>query len=201
MILKRVFERRDTGFYVDVGAYHPQRFSNTFLFYKRGWSGVNIDATPGSMLPFRRRRPRDINIEAAVTRDGRDVTLRLYDEPAMNSLASRESSERDGGVYEVVAERRVKSKTLREILEQQLPGGRQISFLSVDVEGLDLEVLESNDWNRFRPQYVLFERLGLSAKDVVRDPAALFLEEQGYEFFAKTVNSVIFRDTLSGAAP
>lgn len=54
------------GFYVDVGAHHPKRFSNTFLFYLNGWSGINIDAAPGSMLAFQRERPRDVNIEAAV---------------------------------------------------------------------------------------------------------------------------------------
>jgi len=40
MILRRIFERQSTGFYVDVGAHHPKRFSNTYFFYKKGWSGI-----------------------------------------------------------------------------------------------------------------------------------------------------------------
>ena len=60
MILRRLFEKQKTGFYVDVGAHHPKRFSNTFFFYKKGWSGINIDAMPNSMRLFDKIRPRDI---------------------------------------------------------------------------------------------------------------------------------------------
>lgn len=67
MILSRFFEQKRTGFYVDVGAHHPTRFSNTYLFYLRGWHGVNVDAMPGSMAEFRRLRPRDLNIEALIS--------------------------------------------------------------------------------------------------------------------------------------
>src|SRR5574341_354761 len=61
MILRRIFGNVENGFYVDVGAYHPKRFSNTFYFYKKGWSGINIDAMPGSMKFFTKMRSRDIN--------------------------------------------------------------------------------------------------------------------------------------------
>ena len=49
MILRRLFEKQKLGFYVDVGAHHPKRFSNTYFFYKQGWNGINIDAMPNSM--------------------------------------------------------------------------------------------------------------------------------------------------------
>src|ERR1700733_13651528 len=52
-----------SGFYVDVGAHDPFRFSNTYFFYRRGWSGINIDAMPGSMRRFISHRPRDLNLE------------------------------------------------------------------------------------------------------------------------------------------
>jgi hypothetical protein len=63
LILARIFGDKPDGFYVDVGAHHPKRFSNTYYFYRRGWRGINIDAMPGSMLAFNRLRPSDINIE------------------------------------------------------------------------------------------------------------------------------------------
>lgn len=66
MILHRIFERQCKGFYVDIGAHHPFRFSNTYLFYKRGWSGINIDAMPGSMNIFNKFRNRDINLEYGI---------------------------------------------------------------------------------------------------------------------------------------
>ena len=65
-ILQRLFENQTPGFYVDIGAHHPRRFSNTYIFYKQGWRGINVDATPGSMFLFRVFRKRDINLEIAV---------------------------------------------------------------------------------------------------------------------------------------
>ena len=67
MLLDRFLCQRPSGFYVDVGAHHPIRFSNTFRLYRKGWRGLNIDANPGSMKRFHHTRPRDINIEAAVS--------------------------------------------------------------------------------------------------------------------------------------
>ena len=67
MILQRMFGQRREGFFVDVGAHHPFRYSNTYLFYKKGWRGINIDATPGSMREFEKYRPADINLEVAVS--------------------------------------------------------------------------------------------------------------------------------------
>src|SRR5690242_3324544 len=55
-ILHSIFETVADGFYVDIGAHHPKRFSNTYLFYQRGWRGINVDAMPGSMVRFKRVR-------------------------------------------------------------------------------------------------------------------------------------------------
>jgi hypothetical protein len=77
------------GFYIDVGAHHPERYSNTFLFYIHGWSGINIDATPGSMVAFRHERPRDINLEAAIADEQKTLIFYEFNEPALNSFARR----------------------------------------------------------------------------------------------------------------
>src|ERR1700726_1059612 len=62
MILRRLFERQALGFYVDVGAHHPYRFSNTCYFYRRGWRGINNKTKPDAIDPFRPERPTEINI-------------------------------------------------------------------------------------------------------------------------------------------
>ena len=66
MILHRIFGGKKSGFYVDVGAHHPKRFSNTYFFYCHGWRGINIDAMPGRMKLFNQWRPKDINLEMGV---------------------------------------------------------------------------------------------------------------------------------------
>ena len=66
MVLRKIFKNQKMGFYVDIGAHHPKRFSNTHLLYKKGWKGINIDATPGSMKLFNQLCPRDTNLELGV---------------------------------------------------------------------------------------------------------------------------------------
>jgi hypothetical protein len=57
MILRRIFEGQEKGFYVDVGAHHPRRFSNTYYFYKLGWAGVNLEPNPDALIAFKADRP------------------------------------------------------------------------------------------------------------------------------------------------
>ena len=73
---------------------------------------------------------------------------------------------------------------LAEILERHLPPGQAIDFMNVDVEGHDFEVLESNDWKRFRPRIVVVEDEGLDPREsqIVR-----MMNGHGYELCAQNV--------------
>ena len=94
LILARLFENNAKGFYVDVGAHHPKRFSNTYLFYKKGWTGINIDAMPGSMKSFNKLRKRDINIEKPVSDKKQILTYYAFNESALNGFSKELSEER-----------------------------------------------------------------------------------------------------------
>src|SRR5579862_3729934 len=136
LILRVLFTDVDSGFYVDVGAFEPMRFSNTYYFYKRGWRGINIDATPGAVAAFRKHRPRDINIEAAVAGDSGEATLYLFDEQEVNTLSpGNVEREAHQAGRAVVSRTTVRTRTLGEILDTHLPAGQEVDFLSVDVEG------------------------------------------------------------------
>jgi FkbM family methyltransferase len=195
MVLARVFEHQPKGFYVDVGAHHPVRFSNTYFFYRRGWRGINIDATPGSMEAFRKIRPRDTNVEAAVSDASGSLEFSMFNEPALNTFDQKLARERDGKAgYRIMSTKTVPLKKLSEILEQNLPGGQTIDFLSVDVEGLDLPVLKSNDWKKFRPTFVLAEDFATeTVEQALSGPIASYLRDFGYRLFAKTAHTLIFR--------
>jgi len=197
MILRRIFENRDKGFYVDVGAHHPKRFSNTYYFYKRGWRGINIDARPGCMEDFNKIRPRDINIEAAIAGENRKLTYYMFTDPALNTFDKELSSEYSKQ-YKMIGEKVIATQRLDELLVQNLPAGLKISFMTVDVEGLDLEVLESNDWRLIRPEYLLVECLQSNLDDFKQGRVYDFLSKNGYVLFAKAVNTVIFKDAIAG---
>lgn len=194
IILDKLFGQQAKGFYIDVGAHHPMRFSNTYSFYRRGWCGINIDAMPSSMLAFKKSRPRDINLEMAILKERGSLKYYQFNEPALNGFSVNLSEQRNGlGSFKIIGVVEMEGVPLGEVLEKYMPANiRQIDFMSVDVEGLDLEVLQSNDWERFRPKVILVELLSSSLSSIASDPVYKFLAEHGYSVFAKAVQTVFF---------
>ncbi len=194
-ILRRIFEKQSDGFYVDVGAHHPKRFSNTFLFYKRGWCGINIDAMPDSMRIFNRVRPRDVNIEIGIGLNECHLDYYVFNEPALNGFSENLSTERHeaSSNYKIEKIIKVNVQPLYKVLDEKLPLGQKIDFMSVDVEGLDFEVLKSNDWTKYRPKFVLAEVLGGSLHEIEKSSVGRLMTEVGYEIYAKCVNTVFFK--------
>lgn len=194
MVLRRVFEHQETGFYVDVGAHHPKRFSNTYYFYKKSWRGINIDAMPGSMDEFNKVRTRDINIECPISEKPQLLTYYAFDEPALNGFSKCISFQRNNDTaYNIIFTKDMETATLESVFDRHLPPLTRIDFLSVDVEGLDFSVLKSNNWNKYAPQVILVEILGRCIEDVLDSEITAYLKGFGYEIFSKTVNTVFYR--------
>jgi FkbM family methyltransferase len=190
--LDRLFEGRRNGFYVDVGCHHPFRFSNSYYFYRRGWRGICVDALPGTRRLFRRWRKRDIVVESGVASSRGELTYYMFDEPALNTFDGALARERlEHTHYKLIRSVQVPTDTLAAILAAHCPVGQQIDFMSVDVEGLDLQVLESNDWSRYRPLTVVAECLGSALAQIGADPVVRYLTDRGYLLYAKTGNSVV----------
>ncbi len=193
MILRRLFEKQKIGFYIDVGAHHPKRFSNTYFFYKKGWNGINIDAMPDSMKLFNKIRPRDINIEKPVFDKKQILTYYAFNEPALNGFSKELSQERDGkGNYFIEFTKDIETSTLEEILDTNLPKDQEIDFLSIDVEGLDFMVLQSNNFEKYKPKVILIEVLGSRLLDINNNEITKYLQQFNYSIYAKAVNTVIF---------
>lgn len=198
LILNRLLKRKSIGFYVDVGAHHPRRFSNTYLFYRRGWHGINIDATPGSMRPFNRLRRRDTNLEIGIDLSPSVLDYYVFNEPALNGFVPELAKERhnSNSPYAIIKVVQVEVKPLSEVLDVYAHG-RQIDFLTVDVEGLDLRVLKSNDWKKYRPKVVLAEILAKNYDDLKSDELTAFMVSKDYRLAAKTENTVFFTNNLN----
>ena len=158
MILRHLLgSDKMSGFYVDVGAFHPTLFSNTYFFYLNGWQGINVEARPGSKQLFDRVRPRDINLEVGVSRERGSMTYYFIAEDSPMNSFSPEFLKQIEMLEHVRSEIPVPTLPLAELLDRHLPKNQAIDFMNVDVEGHDFEVLESNDWNRFRPKVIVVE--------------------------------------------
>jgi len=194
LILARMFADIENGFYVDIGAHHPFRFSNTYLLYLRGWKGVNIDASPGSMKLFDLHRPRDTNIEALVGLGKEPQKFFLFDEAALNTASPQTLQERltkDAG-YRLASDITVTPRPLSAILAEVMPKEQSIEVMSIDVEGLEMEILQSNDWKMCSPKVILLEQLNCDFVSASSHPTTLFLAAHNYKLIFKSYNTSFF---------
>jgi FkbM family methyltransferase len=194
IFLNKIFLNRRRGFYVDIGAHHPVQFSNTYLFYGRGWHGINVDPLPGSRQLFDWRRPRDTNLEIGIGSASGALPFYVFDNAVLSTFdpAERDVSLRRG--YRIVSTLQIEVERLDAVLGRHLLAGRQIDFMSIDVEGREVDVVESNDWNRFRPKIVCLEILNASIFEIQNLALTKLLTEKGYLFFAKIGNTSFFRE-------
>ena len=185
MILRHLLgSDKMSGFYVDVGAFHPTLFSNTYFFYLNGWQGINVEARPGSKQLFDKVRPRDVNLEVGVSRERGSMTYYFIAEDSPMNSFSPDFLRQIEMLEHVRSEIAVPTLPLAEVLEQHLPKNQTIDFMNVDVEGHDFEVLESNDWKRFRPKVIVVEDEQLVADE---SQIVQMMEGHGYELCAQNV--------------
>lgn len=194
LLLKRIFQDQPRGFFVDVGAHHPIHFSNTLLLYRRGWRGVNIDAMPGSMAAFKQLRPEDCNIESGVAEEEGDMTYYCYEHPALNTFDPGEVEGFRMQGIESVETRRVHVRPLKDILHESIPDLRPLDLMTIDVEGLEMQVLRSNDWSKYRPKVLLVEKHVTTLVEALACEPTLFLRGEGYQCIAKTLNTLCFAE-------
>lgn len=195
MILQRIFADKKTGLYVDVGAHHPSRFSNTKFFYERGWSGINIEPNPEAFARFQFGRPRDKNLQLGISDVAGILTYYEFDEPALNTFDEKIVESRLADTpYKILSTKMIAVERLDSVLSQHIESNAKVDFLSIDVEGFDFSVLKSNDWERFRPEVVLVEALETSLEGAMQGDIFYFMKNHGYQLFAKTYNTLIFRE-------
>ena len=193
IILRRFFNYKNSGFFVDIGAHHPLRFSNTYVLYTMGWRGINIDATPGSMEEFKKLRKEDINIEAAISDNVEQVNFYRFNETALNTFDERKANAIvSAGTYKLTGTTALLTQTLATTLIQHIAEGTEIDFFSIDAEGFDLKILKSNDWTKFKPRVILIESANVDIDKLHQDEICIYLTGLGYKAFAKTFRSVFY---------
>ena len=193
LILNRFLDNKKEGFFVDVGAHHPIRFSNTYLFYKKGWTGINIDAMPGSMTKFNKIRPKDINIESGVGLKNDKLNFYQFNESALNTYSKKEALSKNKDGYKIIKTNLVQVESLENLLDKYMPSNTKIDFLNIDVEGKDEEVLISNNWEKYTPNYILVEILREKYIGDTNSTIKEFLKSKDYIPINKIFDTYIFK--------
>lgn len=192
-LLLRNLVPQESGFYIDVGAYHPWRDSNTYQLYLRGWSGITVEPNPDAVGLFERMRPRDTHLTLGISGSASQLTYYRFKDAKLNSFDGACASKMKD---DLVDEVRVDCTPLREVVSTYCPGAL-VDLLSVDCEGMDYDVLASLDWKVTRPTAVIvedFEQFLGGGTDPRPSRLHAFLEDLAYAPVAQGIFSFIYVD-------
>lgn len=166
-----LFDRNFKGKFLDVGCYHPIRHNNTYKMYKNGWSGMNIDLNPLTIDLFNFMRPRDININSGVSDTEIEKKLYFIDElNTQNTLDNNQLNflkDHHNIKDSEILEKKIKTRNLNNILDDYK--FYNIDFMNLDIEGHELKVLETLDFNKINLKYLCIEMIEHNRESILNN--------------------------------
>lgn len=156
LIIDKLLKNKERGFYVDVGANDPLRFNNTKRFYDRGWRGINIEPNKLMFNKLKKQRPKDINLNIGILSKKKKLKFYNMNVDALSTFSSRQATEYIKQNFKISKVENVATERLDSIFSRYVKG-KKIDFLSIDTEGYDIEVLRSNNWEKWQPKLICVE--------------------------------------------
>jgi len=170
-----------SGIYVDVGCYHPSKFSNTCFLHKRGWRGINIDMDAIKIRCFDLARPHDTNINAAVSDQQETVTVYNFSRYGLGSTIDADVAKNTP--MPVYSTSEIDTITLTQIIDASEFKDKPIDLLTIDAEGHDFAVIRSLDMGRYKPKVLLTESHLTDLDSILKQAMHQYLEQAGYKLF------------------
>jgi FkbM family methyltransferase len=187
LFIDNYFKEKNNGFYIDIGCYHPIRYSNTALLYNRGWQGINIDMNQTSIDLFNILRKKDKNICAAISNNSRE-TVQYFDHlfSPINTLDKNYSvTASEKFSFKQPIEKKIHTYRFDQIVQKYNIEIKQIDFINIDAEAHDLEVLEGIDLSLFKVKIICIEivnnKKNIKKEKKIRD----YLNKYKYELIKK----------------
>lgn len=193
LILKNILQHKEKGFFVDIGCNRPIEGNNTIKFYLHGWSGINIDGNEKLIKQFKKIRKRDISLCEIVSINKEKIKFFISDDDRVSTISEefkdwiKENRSYQNYIYVI-------PKTLEEILDQYLPENTKIDFMNIDVEGHDLEVLNSNNFEKHRPGIICIEDHTFSFEKKNESKIHQCLIDKNYQVIAYSSPNLYFKD-------
>ena len=161
-LILNIFKNKKKGFYIDIGCGHPIKNNNTYLLNKKGWYGINIDLDKENIKLFNIFRKKDLNLSIAVSDKEDEADLYFYHEKsALNTISKKNA---DFQKAKVTSIKKVRTQSINKILENSPYHNQKIDFLSIDVEGSELDILKDFNFEKYSPKVIVVEYLDLTLK-------------------------------------
>ena len=190
------FDKEYKGKFLDIGCFHPTRHNNTYQMYKNGWHGINIDLNPLTIDLFNFARKKDININAAISDNEENKTLYFLDElNTQNTLESNHLSflkNHHNIKEEEISKQKIRTRRLDKILDSY--NFNDIDFMNIDVEGHELNILNSIDFFKYKIKFICIEMIDHNdhAK-IINEKLNVILERNNYILKKKIDINFIFK--------
>ena len=188
LFIVEYFRKKNNGFYLDVGSYHPIHRNNTYLLHKNGWSGINIDIHQFSIDLFNYLRPDDVNLNCAISNKN-EVTEMFY-QKELSQISTIEKQQAKIAFQGNIKKSKIQSLTLDALLEKIDFTDKKLDLLDIDVEGADLKVLKGFNIEKFKPELICVE---IHEKDIKNSEIYKYLSNFSYELVWSGVFSHIFK--------
>ncbi len=176
--------------YMDIGAHHPFRLSNTALLYKQGIRGTNIEPDPLLFKAFVKERKYDQNLNIGIHENEGEVIFYQFEKSEFNTFSKSAADQIEKNGIRMTGEIQVKVYTYNHVVEKYLAGATP-DILFCDAEGLDDIIIKSIDYKRFGPKIICVETYtyGIGSKD---NDIINFLVSKDYSIHADTFVNTIF---------
>ena len=155
VFLEDYFKNKKTGFYIDVGCFHPIRLSNTMFLYSKGWTGMNIDLSKKSIDLFKIARPKDININFGVGSKNETLDYFYNKKVFANNTFDTHFAESFLKKNKIKKET-IEVKTLSYIMDNYSTQ-KEIDLIDIDAEGFDFEVLKGINFEKYVIDIIMIE--------------------------------------------
>ncbi len=167
IILNGLLSGIENGRYIDIGANHPVFDSVTYLFYKKGWSGINIEPNIALHKELERARPNDTNLNIGVGNKTGTGNIRIYNnKDGLSTLSDKMKilyEHSDTTSKKDFVDKKIKVLTLKDIVLKYNIG--EVHFMKIDVEGYEHNVIKGNNWKTFRPWVLCIEANHIISSD------------------------------------
>ncbi len=189
-----LFEKGHIGNYVDVGCFHPNKFSNTRKMHRSGWDGINIDLNPFTIDLFNFARPKATNLCVALSNKVKKTKIYHHHELSPQNTINKDHlkwMEEHFGLKKLKS-KFIKTQTLENVLKKY--NFINIDFLNVDIEGNELEVITSLNLKKFKVKLICIEILGFNNLQKKRKKKLLnYLKRNKYRMIKKMGSNYIFK--------
>jgi hypothetical protein len=156
LIIDRIFLKKNNGIYLDIGCNHPIKYNNTYLLYKKGWNGINVDLDKDSINQFNNLRKDDVNVQTLITsKDNEEKELYYYHKRSAINTISKTLANKRGNKHKEI--KKIKGISINSVIENTKYKDSKINLLSIDIENYEYEALKNFKFEKYNIDVIVTE--------------------------------------------